>query len=350
MRAALVCLAISALALPARAQTEPAPGTPPASETSDRTSAAPTTTTPHDDAVGEDVVASLGTVVGSPALAGQPDALPHHRIVWREDWPRYSFDEAILSLGLGSLLIAAELLPTATADANWRGGILFDDPVREGLRLQMADARESARVASEVLQWVLVGFPFVVDALAATGIGDNNWDTAFQMGLIGLEAYVISLVVWKITTLLARRERPVAVARAEECALDPTSPRCSELIEATSFFSNQTMNAFTGASLVCLHHTHMPIFGDEAADISTCVGALTAAAVVGLLRVMSDYEYLTDVLFGAAIGFLAGYIVPWIVHYQGGARPELRPAISAIAPAPMIGPNDTYGLMVVGVF
>lgn len=300
----------------------------------------------------EDVVATLGNVVrAQPGAPGPSDAQPQHRVVWRADWPRYSFDEAILSLGLGALLVAAELLPTATTSANWTGGILFDQGVRDGLRLRSHDGRESARIASEVLQWVLIGTPFVVDALAAAGIGDGNWDAAFQMGLIALESYVISLVIWKVTTLLARRERPVATA----CGDGLESPHCRDELETTSFFSNQTMNAFTGASLICLHHTHMPLFGDEAADASACVVGMTTAAIVGLLRVMSDFEYLTDVLMGAIVGFVAGYLVPWIVHYQGGARPELRgpaqsPTSVVAIPVPYVGPNESYGLQVAGWF
>lgn len=303
----------------------------------------------EDDTVAEDVVASFGNAVGSSQLGGssEPQA-QRRRMEWREDWPRYSFDEAVLSLGMGALLVAAELLPTATTSANWTGGILFDQGVRDGLRLRSAESRESARVASEVLQWVLIGTPFVVDALAAAGIGDGNWDTAFQMGLIALESYIISLVVWKVVVLLARRERPLATW----CAEDPTrSPECNEELETTSFFSNQAMNAFTGASLICLHHTHMPLFGDEAADVSACVVGMTAASVVGLLRVMSDREYLTDVLMGAIVGFVAGYIVPWAVHYQGGARPELLPAPGvAVIPVPMIAPGEVYGAQVAGWF
>lgn len=322
------------------AQTEDSSSAPTSAEAE---GTAPDSSAP-DDSVAEDVVASFGTVVGSSSLRSSSGA--QHRISWREDWPRYSFDEAILSLGLGALLVAAEVLPTSTTSANWTGGILFDDQAREGLRLRSFDGRESAQLASEILQWVLIATPFVVDAIAVVGFGDGNWDAAFQMGLIALESYVISLVVWKVMVLLARRERPVASA----CEDGLTTPHCRGDIETTSFFSNQTMNAFTSASLVCLHHTHMPLFGDEAADLSACVVGMTAASVVGLLRVMSDFEYTSDVLMGAVVGFVAGYVIPWAVHYQGGARPELRPPPIAMIPVPMVAPGETYGLSVAGWF
>jgi membrane-associated phospholipid phosphatase len=305
---------------------------------------APTGDAPDDDA--EDVVATFGNVVGTDGLQRPTGGeSPSHRLAWRDAWPRFSFDEAVLSFGLGALLVAAEALPTASTLPNWRGGLLFDDGVREGMRLRTPESRESARLASEALQWVLIATPFVIDALGTAGIGDGSWDTAFQMGLISLESYVVALVVWKVTTLLARRERPVDAA----CRADASAPECAERFETTSFFSNQTMNAFTGASLVCLEHAALPLFGDEAADTATCVSSLTAAAVVGLLRVMSDREYLTDALMGAAVGFVAGYVVPWALHYQGGARPELRAPMAAV-PFPMVGPNDTYGLSLAGWF
>lgn len=291
---------------------------------------------------GEDVATAIET-----ALDGANEDGRRLRVDWRPEWPRYSFDELVLTAGLGLLLVAAEALPTDAFEPNWTGGILFDDPVREGLRLRSFNQRDSSAIAAEVMQWVLIGFPFVIDALAVAGIGEGSWDMALQMGLISVEAYVISLVFWRITSLLARRERPLTAA----CAAGDTSPHCSDpnLRSTESFFSNQTSNAFTGAGLVCLHHTTMPLFGDEAADATACIGSLTVGAMVGLLRVMSDFEYLTDVITGALVGLASGWLLPYLLHYQGGARPELRPAISLV-PAPLIGPNDTYGLQVVGMF
>lgn len=294
---------------------------------------------------GEDVVSALETAVvegGGPALPATT-----LRIEWRESWPRYSFDELVLTAGLGLLLVAALALPTAAFEPNWRGGILFDDPVREGLRLRSFAQRNSSAIASEVMQFVLIGFPFVVDALATAGIGEGSWDLALQMGLISVEAYVISLVFWRVTSLLARRERPLTAL----CEAGDTSAHCEDpnLRATESFFSNQATNAFTGAGLTCLHHTAMPLWNDEAADATACVSALTIAAMVGLLRVMSDFEYLTDVLAGAVVGLASGWLLPYLLHYQGGARPELRPPVSFI-PAPLIGPNDTYGLQVIGIF
>src|SRR6185369_13560023 len=160
-----------------------------------------------DDAQGEDVVASLGSAIGEPGLSvGEEQSHSSgHRLAWREEWPHYSFDEAALTVGLGLLLVAAELLPTATTRPNWTDVNALDGAAHDGLRLNLSAQRESARIAGDVLMWIDMGIPFVVDALFATGIGDGSWDTTLQMGLISLEAYVVSLVVWRVTSLLARR-------------------------------------------------------------------------------------------------------------------------------------------------
>lgn len=298
-----------------------------------------------EDARGEDVMASLSDVIGEPELAQSPEEQQSRfRVPWRPEWPRYSFDEAVLTVGLGAILNAAEFLPTASFAPNWRGGMLFDDGVRSGLRLNTYNEREGARAASDALMWVNIAFPFVVDAFLVTGIGDGNWDSAFQMGLISLEAYVVSLVVWRVTALFARRQRPVDGA----CEAGDTSPHCNARFATQSFFSNHAVNAFTGAALTCLHHSNMPVFGDVGWDATACISTTLLATLVSALRVMSDFEYLTDVLTGAAIGWLSGYVLPWLLHYQGGARPELRLPFTMI-PAPLLG-DQLYGAQVVGYF
>jgi len=294
-----------------------------------------------EDARSEDVMAALTDALDEPSLGEDRE---RHRVQWRDEWPRYSFDEAVLTVGLGALLVASELLPNSSFTPNWRGGLLFDEGVRTGLRLDTFAERDNARIAADVLMWVNMAFPVVVDAFLAVGIGDGNWDAAFQMGLISIEAYVVSLVVWRVTSLLARRQRPLDTA----CEAGDTSPHCDSRFATQSFFSNHAANAFTGAALTCLHHSAMPVLGDVGWDSTACVSATLLATAVGMLRVMSDHEYLTDVLTGAAVGWLSGYIIPWLLHYQGGARPELRAPI-AVIPAPMIS-DDTIGITAAGWF
>jgi membrane-associated phospholipid phosphatase len=114
-----------------------------------------------------------------------------------------------------------------------------------------------------------------------------------------------------------------------------------------SFFSGHTSTAFVAASLMCSHHIAMPLYGGGAAEAWVmCLGGFGSAATVGLMRVMSDQHYMSDVLAGAGIGTLFGLGVPWLLHYRGGPAARLRPgkppAVS-IQIAPTLGGGYVVG-------
>jgi membrane-associated phospholipid phosphatase len=98
---------------------------------------------------------------------------------------------------------------------------------------------------------------------------------------------------------------------------------------------------------VCSHHAHLPLYGGGAPDVLACAASFAAAATVGTLRVVSDQHFTTDVLTGAAVGTLTGLGLPWLLHYRGGATPDVsaRPAGATVGfvPAPLGG-------AIVGVF
>jgi membrane-associated phospholipid phosphatase len=91
----------------------------------------------------------------------------------------------------------------------------------------------------------------------------------------------------------------------------------------SSFFSNHTASAFTTAVFTGytfqLKHPESPlvpwIWGTS----------LTMATGVGALRVMSGKHFPTDVLAGAAVGALSGYLVPRL-HLRLAARRNLASA------------------------
>ncbi|MCA8922107.1 MAG: phosphatase PAP2 family protein [Planctomycetes bacterium] len=149
--------------------------------------------------------------------------------------------------------------------------------------------------------------------------------------------------------LLARRERPVG----RFCREDPSyaNPLCDDQPPAESFWSPQVSNAFAGAALVCMYHDALDLFGETWSDGIACGTAVAAAATTGLLRIMSDQHWITDVLSGAVVGTAIGVLVPWILHFQGGARPPLTgsdgPTISVL---PMSDGNSTLGVSVMGLF
>lgn len=84
--------------------------------------------------------------------------------------------------------------------------------------------------------------------------------------------------------------------------------------------SGRTAMAFTSASLMCLHRQ---MAGNV--DLGECAGAMALAAGVGAMRLFTEEHDATDVLLGAGIGLVAGYLVPLGTLYVfGGRTPQTR--------------------------
>jgi membrane-associated phospholipid phosphatase len=88
------------------------------------------------------------------------------------------------------------------------------------------------------------------------------------------------------------------------------------------------------------------LFGDPFADAVTCGVTLASAGAVGMLRIVSQKHYVTDVLTGAAVGTASGLGIPWLLHY--GPLASVAPK-SDSGLAWTVVPLDN-GLAVGGVF
>jgi membrane-associated phospholipid phosphatase len=73
---------------------------------------------------------------------------------------------------------------------------------------------------------------------------------------------------------------------------------------------------------------HVPLYGDQLADVLACAGTLTLAATTGVLRIVGDRHYATDVLVGAMIGFTVGYGMPTLLHYGNGRSDAPAPNVA----------------------
>lgn len=206
---------------------------------------------------------------------------------------------------VGALALEGHPPPSA---ARWRGGLLFDDAVR-GLRLETRQQREAADAASTVLRWTLFLYP-ALDALLVAWLARDAPALALRMlaaDALGFAAAAFALAGSK---LVVGRERPFV----RGCATDADyHPDCEQPRRLRSFLSGHTIFASTGAGLVCAQHRALPLYGGGAPDAVACASAVTVAAVTGLLRILGDEHYLTDVLASAAVGFLAGYLLPGAV-------------------------------------
>ena len=133
------------------------------------------------------------------------------------------------------------------------------------------------------------------------------------------EAMALTLSVNAFAKHLSHRSRPAAHFCESEEIVVPCPP------EPLSFYSGHTSSAFVAAvaagTLADFHHL-------ENRGWIWATG-LTFATGTGVLRIMADQHYATDVLTGIAAGSLAGWLIPKL-H-----KPDPMPATtSATAPPP----------------
>jgi hypothetical protein len=207
---------------------------------------------------------------------------------------------------------------------NWDSGILFDDALRDALVLGPRHQREQASRISDYLYYAMVAYPILIDTVVVTDQIHDARDVSGEMLAMNLESFAVSAGI-AITAERVGRSRPMR----RGCETDPDyDAACSDEAELNkSFLSGHTTAAFTGAGLMCVHHQHLPLYGGGAPDLMACLAGIGAASASGVLRVMSDNHYSTDVLFGAMIGFGVGYGLPSLLHYGFTSGPRRQASI-----------------------
>jgi hypothetical protein len=133
---------------------------------------------------------------------------------------------------------------------------------------------------------------------------------------MGLESYALSSIVSITLYDTVGRARPSSA----DCKKNPAFNADCNVAVNDSFPSGHTNEAFTAAGLSCANHAHEPIYGSRLLDTLACVRDVTLATGEGMLRIMGDRHYATDVLAGAAIGFGFGFGVPTLLHYRNGGN------------------------------
>ncbi len=203
--------------------------------------------------------------------------------------------------------------------------MLADEDARDQLRLDGYLARRRARDASDVLLAVTVTTPMLADAVTTAGWYHRSPDVAEQMLLIDAEVLAVTTGVHGLVAALANRERPYGRTCGSE--LDADGLDCRRNDRYRSFFSGHSSVSFAAASLICIHHQELELYGGGAADALACGAGYAAATATATLRVVGDMHYLSDVMVGAAWGTVAGLGLPWVFHYRvkdGGSRESAR--------------------------
>jgi len=167
--------------------------------------------------------------------------------------------------------------------------------------------------------------PFLLDAGLLTGVVHRRGDLAWQMAILDAEALTLTGLLTESTKRLAARARPSGPG------------------ENDSFFSGHASIASAGATLLCLQHLELDLLGNKAADAAVCGAAGVAALSTGLLRIISDRHWASDVIVGTAVGVGSTFLV-----YKLKVRP-IAAERSALQITPLLQPNF-LGLSLAGAF
>lgn len=209
-------------------------------------------------------------------------------------------------LGVGS---AVPLLRKPSAP-RWTGGILMDDWVRGGLQLS-APQRAHVATTSDILLYSATAAPLIdlgIELLA----GRVDGDLALRILLVELQSFGVTGFLAGVSKVVAARERPYGL----RCASDPSVPGCDSWERYVSFFSGHTSLTFTAAGLSCVVHRNLHLYGRSSLDNTACGLALGAATVTGVLRVIADKHWTSDVLVGATVGLLSGWLLPYLLYFH----------------------------------
>ncbi len=246
---------------------------------------------------------SLVATLAPPASADE--------LTWREEWPRFSAAEGVTTGVLGGGILAGLFVVKQQKD-NWSGGILFDDAVRDGARIESRTTRDRWVFWGDLTFYGMVAYPFLDAGVTAWAVRGSP-DVAGQLFSIDLQAMSMGGFVGVLSQKLVGRERPLV----RECPKNPDYDKdCNDDIQRNqSFLSGHTAMSFTGAGLICVQHANLPLYGGGAADAIACGTGLGAAAFVATTRLVADRHYSSDVLSGAIIGGTAGFLLPAWWHF-----------------------------------
>ncbi len=268
-------------------------------------------------------VASPRTVWTALALAAaSPAATAGERLDLSSGWPAglrwIGPKEGAAIGGLAGSLTALLLLLKPPDRPRWDGPVLFDDGVRNALRASSPEGRSRAGTISDVA-FVLAAYPLVVDAGLVTWLGRGNADAALQLALIDAEAIAISALLTTSMQSSTGRARPFVRTCGSKGQADPDCS-ASANTRNSSFISGHASVAFTAASVLCVQHSRLSLYGG--ADAVVCPGALAIAATTSLLRIVADRHWATDVIGGAILGSAVGAVVSSVHLRMNGSAPE----------------------------
>jgi len=262
----------------------------------------------------------------------------------RWDYPNFNTAQWVTTGLFSALAITMELV--GPRETKLRSTFLFDDAARDAMKVEALQDQRTVQSISDALLTLITAYPYLVDSLVVAAWYRRSPSAAWQMALINTQVMAVTLGLTSVAKSMVSRERPYADTCGNERR--ESLHDCDGRTRYTSFFSGHTSVAFASAGLICMHHMYLDLYGKRAADIGACAAGLGVAAATGVLRMVGDKHYMTDVLAGAAVGSLVGFGLPWVLHYRHGKRGGARTRDGGAVDAQLVPLAN--GLAISGLF
>jgi len=176
-------------------------------------------------------------------------------------------------------------------------------------RVSTRNESENAKTTSNIsfgilaLSPALVSFPEFIN---------DSWSNFQTISVMYAEAGILCYGITNLTKALVHRKRPYLYN--SDISIEERTDLALKIDSYKSFFSGHSSGAFCAA--VFLSTVYSDIYGRTKWSPYIWGGSLTLAALTGYLRIEAGMHYPTDVLLGAAIGSLVGYVIPKLHKIQ----------------------------------
>lgn len=284
------------------------------------------------------VLALAGVIV--PARAGADDGDSGASLQWDETRPRFRPGEYAVTGVTGLFALWEYFYLPSSVKPRWTGGILFDDAVHDALRVTNPSTLRTIWTVSDIVGSSEVVITVGIDSILVP-IARGSFDVAWQLTWFDLEAYALGSVATFTLYDTIGRARPAY----SDCLASPGAANSCSVSPSASFPSGHVAESFISAGLSCANHAYVPLYGSRFWDTAACGRDVTLAMADGVLRMMGDRHWATDVIAGGGLGFAFGYAMPVLLHYTAG---PVGTRAARLSFAPM--GSDRIGLVASGIF
>jgi membrane-associated phospholipid phosphatase len=245
------------------------------------------------------------------------EAAPEHWLHW--NYPRFRPWQYVAVGAQTAANLTIEFTDFPSRGETWRKPLPLDVEARKFFVAPSYESKERAASVSDVMWWTTQFYTVVVDSLVIPlAFDDMNTDVAFQMTMINWQTLGLTGIVTRIAHHSSGRARPSTHGCSDQAGASfPCRPN------GPGFFAGHVAMTSAGAALACAHHAALPLYGDGPGGTITCVLLSASAVGVGVLRMVADRHWISDVIVGHLAGGAIGFGLPWLLHYQEPLAPDL---------------------------